>query len=48
LAWTGQSSGFKLAADRHDYQVLREDLSVARHVRFAGSGFTSKALFLDL
>src|SRR4029453_19021907 len=41
----GQISEFRLAADRHDYQVRREDFSVARYVRFAGNGLTSKALF---
>jgi hypothetical protein len=41
----GQRSGFDSAADRHDYQVLREDLSVARYVSFAGDGFTSKSVF---
>ena len=38
----GQRSGFDLSAVRHDYQVLREDLSVARYVHFEGNGFTSK------
>src|SRR5882724_9014454 len=38
----GQRSGFDLNAARHDYQVLREDLSVARYVHFEGDGFSSK------
>jgi hypothetical protein len=41
----GQRSGSDLAANRHDYQVLREDFSIARSVSFEGSGFTSKRLF---
>jgi hypothetical protein len=40
----GQRSGFDLDASRHDYQVLREDLSVARYVSFAGDGFTAKTI----
>ena len=40
-----QRSTFSLLADRHDYRVLREDLSVARYVSFLGNGFSSKAGF---
>jgi len=38
-----QRSAFHLLANRHDYRVLREDLSVARYVSFLGNGFTSRA-----
>src|SRR5262249_19256350 len=44
LRLDGQRSAFDLNTDRHDYLVLREDLSIARHVRFAGNGFSSKAI----
>ncbi len=37
-----QRSGFDQLAERHDYRVLREDLSIARVVQFLGNGFTSK------
>jgi hypothetical protein len=37
-----QRSGFDQFASRHDYRVLREDLSIARYVHFLGNGFTSK------
>jgi hypothetical protein len=37
-----QRSGFDQIATRHNYQVLREDLSIARFVQFEGNGFTSK------
>ena len=40
-----QRSSFDLFADRHDYRVLRDDLSVARYVRFEGDGFTRKTGF---
>jgi len=33
-----QRSTFSQAADRHEYRVLRRDMSVARAVTFAGSG----------
>jgi hypothetical protein len=38
-----ERSFFDLATDRHDYRVLREDLSVARYVRFLGNGASSKS-----
>src|SRR5262249_12468108 len=37
-----ERSAFSLDAARHDYRVLREDLSVARYVRFLGDGSTGK------
>jgi hypothetical protein len=40
-----QRSSFDLATDRHDYRVLREDSSVARHVHFLGTGLTHKTAF---
>src|SRR5262249_46330214 len=40
-----ERDSFDLDARRHDYRVLREDLSVARYVRFLGDGFTSKTGF---
>ena len=40
-----ERSAFDLAAQRHDYRVLREDLSVARYVSFLGDGSTAKTGF---
>lgn len=40
-----QRYSFDLFAYRHDYRVLRDDLSLARHVRFLGSGLTRKTGF---
>jgi len=40
-----QQSAFSQLNQRHDYLVLRHDLSVARHVTFAGAGRLGKSNF---
>ncbi len=40
-----QRSGFDQRAVRHDYRVLRTDMSVARHVGFTGSGLLRRRNF---
>lgn len=40
-----QQSSFTQLAHRHDYRVLRNDLSVARYVSFAGDGSLGKSNF---
>jgi len=40
-----EREAFHQKTDRHDYQVLRDDASVARHVTFAGSPFQERKNF---
>jgi len=42
-----EREAFHQKVDRHDYEVLRDDNSVARYVTFAGSPFTARKNFED-
>ncbi len=45
IGFDAQQSWFDQLAQRHDYLVLRNDLSIARHVTFAGNGLIGKNNF---